>query len=132
MTGRLPRFWSIADCIEPDVVPNIVAGLYLMQTLQPSRFKTNSRRSSDDTFDFALGNALKRVAGANRRWTNTPGRRMKCSQRELDRKTRLRLAELIRAAFGSVGIYLARIEDNRLTDAKGREAAFKSALANLS
>jgi hypothetical protein len=42
------------------------------------------------------------------------------------------LAELIRAAFGSVGLYLARIEANRLGDAKGHEAAFKSALASLS
>jgi hypothetical protein len=126
-------FVEISDRLDPDVAINLVSALYLMRELTPSRFTADSRTGSrDSTFDHTLGNVLKRSVGANRRFTNTPGKRMKVSQKELMRKTRLRLAELIRTALGAVGVHLARIEADRLTDAKAREARFKAALASIS
>jgi hypothetical protein len=116
---------QIADAVDTDRLIDLTAAVYMLQEFQPSRFRT------DDCFDFALGHVLRREAGAGRRFKSQIDGTTKAHYREMGRRTRRRLGELIRQGLGLVGLHIAQLERKRLTARSDQEAAFKATVAAI-
>lgn len=116
---------QIADAVEPDRLIDLTAAMYMLQEFHPSRFRT------DDVFDFALGHVLRREAGAGRRFKSRMDGTTKMHYREMGRRARRRLGELIRKGLGVIGVHIARLELQRLTANADQEGRFKQTIAAI-
>jgi hypothetical protein len=116
---------DIAEAVEPDRLIDLTAAVYLLQEFHPSRFK------DDACFDFALGHVLRREAGAGRRFKSQFNGTTKAYYREMGRRERRLLGEMIRAALGVIGVHIAQLEHRRLTAKYEQEAGFKAAVSAI-
>jgi hypothetical protein len=115
---------EIGEAVEPDRLIDLACAVYLLQASDPRRFK------NDTCFDYALAHVLRRDAHAGRAFTVGPDG-VKTHYRDLSRRTRKRLGELIRNGLGMIGLSVVKIEHDRLTEKMRKDAEFKDTLSAM-
>jgi hypothetical protein len=116
---------QIAGTVEDARVVDLVMAVYLVDEFEPGRFR------SDEAFRACLLHAIRREAGAERRFDYKTGSREKASYRLLSAKTRETAARWLVEGLGLVGLHVARQERARVNAKEGTKAAYRDAVATI-
>jgi hypothetical protein len=117
---------KLSDEVEARVVMETAFGLYLQQAADPRRFR------SDEAFRFQLVRRIRGLAESNtRQWGDPVLGRSRRALGELPPRAASTLARWLVEAFGSIGLYLARLEDRDREVERARAADFDAALKDL-
>ena len=117
---------KVAEAAAPRTVVETVLAVYVMQELDPRRFR------SDPGFRFPLVRRVRALAdvSAGQRWDHKSDR-VRRVYRELTPKAVATIGQWLAEALGGAGLHLARLELRDIEKDKEDRLALRSALAEL-